>query len=130
MTAARAVAYPCKCVTELGVPSFSLPMFFKREGRLGSKDLFLGEGTIMSEPRFTCSIYALAAGVVWVVAFALIAIGWAVDIVYVSLLGVGLIGAAASITVGLCCWRVGRNIGIAYELGRDSERYAPVRRVP
>lgn len=84
----------------------------------------------MSEPRFTCSVYVLGAGVTWLAAFALIVAGWVVNDVYVSLLGIGFVGAAASITVVICCWRVGRNIGTAYELGRDTERYGPVRRVP
>ena len=84
----------------------------------------------MSEPRLSCSVYALAAGVTWALAFALIVAGWVVDDVYVSLLGIGFIGAAAALTVAICCWRIGRQIGAAYELGRDRERGVPVRRVP
>lgn len=82
----------------------------------------------MTEPRISCSVYALGAGAAWVAGFALILIGWAVHTIYVSLLGIGLVGVAAAVTVSICTWRVSRNLGRAFEYGRDVERER-VRRV-
>jgi len=81
----------------------------------------------MMEPKLSCSVYVLAAGVAWLTAFTLIMAGWVLRDMYVSFVGVYVVGAAAALSVSISCWRLGRNLKAAMDYGREVERREAMR---